>query len=33
MSNVLDDGIDDDYNNYHIELSDPLMVPYYSLDD
>lgn len=33
MSNVLDDGIDDDYNNYHIELSDPMMIPYYQLDD
>lgn len=29
MTNVFDDGIDDDYNNYHIELSDPMMVPYY----
>ena len=33
MTNVLDDGIDDDYNNYHIELSDSTMIPYYLLDD
>lgn len=33
LTNVLDDGIDDDYNNYQINLSDPMMVSYLSLEN
>lgn len=31
LSNVLDDGQDDDYSNYNLKLSDGMMQPYYEL--
>ena len=33
LSNVLDDGLDDNYSNYNLKLSDGMMQPYYELSD
>jgi len=33
VSNVLEDGQDDDYSNYNLKLSDGMMQPYYELSN